>query len=265
MKKPCSACGRDRAFTLVEMLVVISIIGILAALLLPALAKAKDNARKAQAKTEMTHIEGAILSYETDYGRMPGSTNAAAAGNPDFTYGTSNANLTGVVPILNIPAVLTGGTFETNNAELMAILVPIQQYRNGIDTCNKDNSRNPRKTPYLDAKQSNGDAATGKESDWLPGIGKDGIYRDPWGMPYMITIDTDYDGKCVDAYYRRQSVSQSSGATGYNGLYNGTDTGGAGDHFALSKKVMIWSFGPDRSAGKTPDKDYDADNVLSWK
>src|SRR6185437_9046377 len=60
-------------FTLTELLVVIAIIGILAGLLLPALGKAKNQARVTQAKVEIKNIEGAISKYEADYSRYPAS------------------------------------------------------------------------------------------------------------------------------------------------------------------------------------------------
>jgi hypothetical protein len=34
-----------------------------------------------------------------------------------------------------------------------------------------------------------------------PGVGTDLVYRDPWGNPYIITLDLNYDEKARDACY----------------------------------------------------------------
>lgn len=70
----------SRAFTLIELLIVIAIIGLLAALLFPALNAAIDSARKAQAKNDVTQIATAVIAYETEYGRLPPTgTNVSGA------------------------------------------------------------------------------------------------------------------------------------------------------------------------------------------
>lgn len=87
--KHCGAAIRRRAFTMVELLVVVGIIGLLISLLLPALAKAREQARYVRWQAfsrdmSMDEHMAAYYTFQNDRGNTT-LTNMAAA-NHDPTY-----------------------------------------------------------------------------------------------------------------------------------------------------------------------------------
>jgi len=219
------------AFTLIELLVVIGIIAVLAGLLLPAISSVSRRAKIKIAKTEMSSLAGAILQYEQEYSRMPVSREALASTTPDssdFTFGT-----TGLPAGPRYPAVVNTGNngYQANNAELMDILL------------NTKNQYNPRQIPFFQAKHSGSFNA--------PGIDPNGVFRDPWGNPYIITVCLADDNETQDGFYF--PLTQASTGTG----------------MTVPGQVMIWSFGPDGAASADPavgpKGGVNKDNVLSWE
>ena len=60
-----------RAFTLIELLTVIAIIGVLAGITLPAIQSARETARRTQCSSSMRQIGVALLAYEVTFKALP--------------------------------------------------------------------------------------------------------------------------------------------------------------------------------------------------
>lgn len=171
-----------RAFTLIEMLVVIAIIAILAGLLFPAISKGLLTAKRNKAGVEAKNIAAAIEMFFKDYGYFP-----VPAGDQGLSTGTPG-------DLDTYPEQDSKYFTETYSKNIIRVLM-------GESTL-----INPKGTRYLDSNSPV----------------QDGEYLDPWGNQYLIKLDLDYDGKIEffsqpDQYTRRAIVV----SLGADGLLNG--------------------------------------------
>ena len=155
--------------------------------------------------------------------------------------------------IINYDLPLKGGAeYYANNSDVVSILMDLTAFGDGSPTPNANHVLNPGRHVFLEVKQASG---TG-----LPGVGRDGVYRDPWGNPYIITLDLGFDGMAVDGAYGK--LRKGKGVP--PNILKAT----------LPREILVWSFGPDGKADIYPATGSDPnakpigdnkDNICSWE
>jgi prepilin-type N-terminal cleavage/methylation domain-containing protein len=108
---------KSAGFTLVELLVVITIIGILIALLLPAVQAAREAARKSQCSSNLRQIGVALLNFESRKGTFPPGITAKSRASSSRPSDPWLYLLNHIMPELEMQAyydILGGPAFNKN-------------------------------------------------------------------------------------------------------------------------------------------------------
>jgi len=202
---------RPAAFTLIELLVVIAIIAILIGLLFPAFQAVQNQARRTQAKNDLTQIVTAVNAFYTEYGKYPISTTT------DTTFGPGGSPTTNETLFTE----LRGCTTVAGSCPAVAVI-------------------NTRQIAFISPPDVK-DAANPR-SGIGTAAGNLGRYFDPWGSNYVIRIDGTYDNQVPNPY------TANAGATpnlqiGVIAWSLGKDqTGGSGDKKSATSDddVISW-------------------------
>jgi len=102
---------QDKGFTLVELLVVIAIIGILVALLLPAIQMAREAARRTECSNNLKQIAMAAHNFHDTYGHLPPGMLGPTPGQPAAANGSEEHQWVGTLTFL-LPFIEQASLFD---------------------------------------------------------------------------------------------------------------------------------------------------------
>jgi len=164
------------AFTLAEITVVIVILGVLVALLLPAIIKGRKQAQAALARTTINNLSMGLDAFERDFGFYPPTVNAYNPTTGQFDglpYGDFGYSEALVQCLCNR---FTKGAGDTPS---VVGVFNVFQGRNKV----MGFAPVTTSAPYLEVKASD---LTDRDGDGFP------EYADPWGNPYIYVPKSDY-------------------------------------------------------------------------
>ena len=101
-------------FTLVELLVVIAIIGVLVALLLPAVQAAREAARRAQCQNNQRQMALGLINYESSHNELPPAFQYADGENPATTTKIGINWVISILPFFEQQALFDSFDFKQN-------------------------------------------------------------------------------------------------------------------------------------------------------
>lgn len=209
--RPSGVLARS-AFSLIELLVVITIIAVVIAITVPALAGARELARKSSTEGTVNSLVQATAQFTTDEQRAPGYFSPEEMGHPD------NVTTRGFTSMQNIMLELVGGPVEDDPTNTLPVVGPIND---------------PAGQVIVDPALVNvGDNSKGYYTpgakDYKPVEGKDGDednlelpeVLDAWGMPILAWVENDIgtvmnDSAVIDDFAQIQAGDASEPARFY--------------------------------------------------
>lgn len=229
---------RTHGFTLVELLVVITIIGVLATMAMMGTPRIIEKGRKVQTLSQFRELSVGFEAYGADNNNRPLIPYDQREAGQDTVYGDKNGEFSNGI----IVAAL-GGKGEN---------LPYQV----IDFDVKD--INPKEEVYMIFKTAD------KKRN---GVTPDGVINDSWGRPLMFAVNafksTNPDSVLMDKNTTNPGKNDSHLDTKGLAVYSDTEP--------REESYVMWSYGKDGKKGSEESRSRkippynNSDDVISWK